>query len=114
MKYLDRNAGALISPLSTEIEQGFWLHDLRLPGLGGHSSSCLIAYIEALIYCSDPLIYCGGSLIYRSSVQRLALDCHHSLAGSVNLDTGLVQRCSVAARISSAPLSDNLALMCLR
>ena len=27
---------------------------------------------------------------------------------------GLVQRCNVAARISSEPLSDNLALMCLR
>ena len=28
--------------------------------------------------------------------------------------TGLVQRCRVAARIISEPLSDNLALMCLR
>jgi hypothetical protein len=28
--------------------------------------------------------------------------------------TGFVQRCNVAARISSEPLSDNLELMCLR
>jgi len=56
----------------------------------------------------------ASQLIIGTALLHKEQPTHHSLLELLCLSIGLVHRCKVAARISSAPLSDNLELILLR